>query len=65
MENGIKKRREELKLTQRQVAERAALREAQYQKYEYGETLPNVHTAIRLAEALDTTVESLYKRLQK
>ena len=65
MENSIKKRREELKLTQRQVAERATLREAQYQKYEYGETLPNVLTAIRIAEALDTTVESLYKRLQK
>lgn len=65
MVNGIKERREELKLTQKQVAERVGLREAQFQKYEYGETLPTVLTALRLARALNTTVESLYERLLK
>lgn len=65
MANGIKQRREELHLTQKQVAEKAELRESQFQLYEYDKTLPSVATALRIAQALDTTVESLYKHLLK
>lgn len=65
MANGIRQRRKELHLTQKQVAERAELRESQFQSYEYDKTLPSVAAAIRIAQALDTTVESLYKHLLK
>lgn len=59
--NKLKSRREELNLTQKQVAERIGIKEQQYQFYEYGKTIPNVIIGIRLAEALQTTVEALYK----
>ena len=59
--NNIKQRREELGLTQRQVAERANITEAQFQRYEYGKNMPSVGLALRIAEALDTTIEQLYK----
>lgn len=59
--NKLKARREELNLTQKQVAERIGIKEQQYQFYEYGKTIPNVIIGIRLAEALQTTVEALYK----
>ena len=65
MANGKKLRREALHLTQKQVAEKAGLRESQFQLYEYDKTLPSVATALRIAQALDTTVESLYKHLLK
>ena len=56
----LKKRRQELKLTQKQVAERANLAESAYQRYERGEIVPLAFTAIHLAKALETTVEELY-----
>ena len=59
--NKLKARREELNLTQKQVSERIGIKEQQYQFYEYGKTIPNVIIGIRLAEALQTTVEALYK----
>ena len=58
--NNIKRRRQELKLTQKQVAERANLAESAYQRYERGNTMPLVGMAIRIAKALETTVEALY-----
>lgn len=58
--NNIKQRRQELKLTQKQVAERANLAESAYQRYERGDTMPLVGMAIRIAKALETTVEELY-----
>lgn len=56
----LKQRRQELKLTQKQVAERANLAESAYQRYERGETIPLIYMAIRIAKALETTVEELY-----
>lgn len=58
--NNIKQRRQELKLTQKQVAERANLAESAYQRYERGDTMPLVLMALRIAKALETTVEELY-----
>ena len=56
----LKQRRQELKLTQKQVAERANLAESVYQRYERGDTMPLIGMAIRIAKALETTVEELY-----
>lgn len=56
----LKQRRQELKLTQKQVAERSNLAESAYQRYERGDVMPLVSMAIRIAKALETTVEELY-----
>lgn len=57
----LKKRREELSLTQKQVADTLNLGVRLYQYYEAGQRQPNVQTAIRIAEVLKTTVEQLFK----
>lgn len=46
--------------TQAQVAKEARVAERAYQSYEYGNRSPGVRTAIRIARALDTTVEALF-----
>ena len=56
----LKQRRQELKLTQKQVAERANIAESTYQRYERGQIVPLAFTAVHLAKALETTVEELY-----
>lgn len=57
----LKKRREELSLTQKQVADTLDMSIRLYQYYESGQRQPNVQTAIRIAEVLKTTVEKLFK----
>ena len=47
-------------MTQRQVAEAALIGAQQYQEYEYDKKEPGVRMAVRLAKALNTTVEELY-----
>ena len=59
--NNLKKRREELSLTQKQVADTLNLGIRLYQYYEAGQRQPSVQTAIRIAEVLQTTVEKLFK----
>lgn len=59
--NNLKKRREELNLTQKQVADNAQIAIRLYQYYETEDRLPNVLTAIKIAEALQTSVEGLFK----
>lgn len=61
MYNKLKKRREELNLTQKQVAQRAKLVESTYQRYEYGAVVPSVIIAMQIAQALESTVEELFK----
>ena len=56
----LKERREALGLTQRQVAEKIGIAETVYQRYEYGKREPCVSTALKIALALNTTVEKLY-----
>lgn len=59
--NNLKKRREELNLTQKQVADTAKVGVRLYQNYETNRVEPGVNTAIKIAEVLETTVEKLFK----
>lgn len=56
----LKERRKQLGLTQLQVAQMVGLAESAYQRYEYGKNEPSVGLAIKIAHALDTTVEELF-----
>ena len=58
--NNLKKRREELALTQKQVADMAKVGLRLYQYYEADQREPTVRSAKRIAEALKTTVEKLF-----
>lgn len=60
MKNFLRKRRNELGLTQLQVARLVELAESAYQRYELSYSEPRVTLAIRLARALNTTVEELF-----
>lgn len=53
--------REQSGKTQAQVAKEVGIAEIAYQRYEYGTTEPRVRTAIRIADALGTTVEALFR----
>ena len=46
--------------TQAQVAKEANVAERMYQDYEYDKREPGVRTAIRIAKALNSTVEELF-----
>ena len=47
-------------LTQKELAAIAGVTVACYQKYEYGTRIPDAKTAIKIADALKTTVEQLW-----
>lgn len=57
----LRKHRESQKLTQKDVAEKAGITERGYQNYELGLRKPNVDTAIRIADALNSSVEELFR----
>lgn len=46
--------------TQSQVAKESKISELSYQRYEYDQREPGVRTALRIAQALDSTVEDLF-----
>ncbi len=52
--------REQSGKTQAQVAKEVGIAEAAYQRYEHDKNTPNVRTAIRIARALNSTVEDLF-----
>lgn len=52
--------REQSGKTQAQVAKEAGITEVAYQRYEYDKREPGVRTAIRIARALNSTVEALF-----
>ena len=54
--------RKRLNKTQPQVARAIGNDITAYQRYEYGTRTPSVLTALRIAEALGTTVEALWGR---
>ncbi len=56
----IKLKRNELGLTQLQVALKSGVSYRSYQAIEAGKRLPNVLSAIEIASALNTTVEELF-----
>ena len=58
----LKDAREKSGLTQVQVAEKAGISEISYQRIEYGTQRPTVDTAILIAEAVNSTVEELFKK---
>ena len=58
--NNLKKRREELGLTQKQVATQLKVDVRLYQYYEASQREPKVGTAKKIAEVLKTTVEELF-----
>lgn len=58
----IKSKREALKLTQREAAERAGLAQPAWARIESGaRTDPNLSTAVRLAHALKCKIEQLLR----
>ena len=46
--------------TQAQVARETGITEQMYQRYEYDKCEPSVRTAIRIARALNNSVENLF-----
>lgn len=58
--NRLRERREELGLTQRQVAEMIGMTHPNYQKIESGSLKAEVYLAQRIAMCLRTSVEALW-----
>lgn len=52
--------REKSGKTQAQVAKEIGVTEHMYQRYEYDRNEPGVRTAIRIARAVDSSVEELF-----
>jgi DNA-binding XRE family transcriptional regulator len=62
MKNRIAEFRKAKNMTQPKLAEKAKISTyTALQKYEKGVNIPLVDTAIRIAQALDTTVEELFQ----
>lgn len=59
--NNIKEFRKKKKLSQTNIAQFMDIKQNTFSQWETGERTPNVIQAIKLAEILETTVESLYK----
>lgn len=60
MNTRLKSAREQIGLTQVAVARKARISERQYIRIEQGERDPRATVAIRIARALDSTVEELF-----
>lgn len=60
MENKLKTIRESKNLKQTEIAQKVGISVMSYFRYETGEREPKARTAIRIAKALDTTVEELF-----
>lgn len=59
--NRIREFRKKKKMSQAEVAKRMNLNQHTISQWETEERIPNVKKALKLAEILETTVESLYK----
>lgn len=59
--NKIKKFRKNKKLSQSDIAKIMRVKQNTISQWENDVRIPNVRQGIKLAEILDTTVESLYK----
>ncbi len=57
----LKIRREELKMTQKELAEKVGVEPATISKYESGMNEPNINNLKSIAEALDTSIDELVK----
>lgn len=56
----LKTTREKKGFTQVEVADKANITVRAYQRYEAGERVPNVHTALNIAKVLNTRIEVLF-----
>ncbi len=59
--NHIKKFRKKKKLSQSDIAKELGIKQNTFSQWETGRRKPDVMQAIKLADILETTVESLYK----
>ena len=55
----LREARQRAGITQKELADHIGIAEVSYQRIEYGQR-PSLRTAIRIARALDTTVETLW-----
>ena len=60
----IREARENSNLSQAKTAKAIGVTTNGYQNYEYGVTVPNVTTALKLAKLFGTTVEELFGEKQ-
>ena len=60
--NKLKTTRQQLGLTQEQVARKANISVISYQRIEYGTQTPSLKTAFLIAETLNSTVEKLFRK---
>ena len=60
MQNKLRAKRTEAGLLQTQIAERCGIATRLYQYYESGGRVPNVYAALKIADALNSTVEELF-----
>ena len=58
----LKKAREELQLKQKEVENRTGISESLYKYYECVEREPRAGTAIKIAQALNSSVEALFSK---
>lgn len=63
MKNKLKTQRENLGLTQLEVAKRTNITVRNYQRIEKGEQDPKTTTSMMIAKSLDSTVEELFNYL--
>lgn len=59
---GIRHQRLKIGLTQTELAERIGVRQAAISEYESGEKVPGVENLIRLADALNCSLDELCER---
>lgn len=60
MQNKLRAKRKEAGLLQTQIAARCDITTRMYQYYESGGRVPNVYAAIKIAKALNSSVEELF-----
>ena len=60
MKNPLRDKRLDAGLTQVQIAEKTGMTERGYRRYEAGNGEKTIQTAIKIAKALNTTVEELW-----
>ncbi len=60
-ETRLRKAREQSGLTQTEVAKKAEISIRAYKMYESGERIPRADVAVRIARAVKSTVEKLFR----
>ena len=63
MKTALRAAREKSGKTQAQVAKESQISEAQYQNIEYGNSVPTVRTAIRIADVLGVKSLKAFKEI--